>query len=306
MDYFSRNKNKQPAKRQTKLMQGQDEYSFRRSRTLTGSISSDVRSVAEYNSNLKSPRLKLHKLRRHQKIVASSLVIVLLFVTGLGWMVGQFIRVPSDFQYSQEMNLIPPSQQYAQVVNEYFAKYPTERFLFRLESERLNAFMIERHPEVKDVRLSSPMPGVFSAELYFRKPLLTWQSFEKQLYIDEEGVSFERNYFLEPSVVVDDQSGITLDNSNVVASGRFIQFLGRVVSSVASEGMSVQKIIIPADTARQVDVQLVGRDYPIKTHIDREPSSQAKDLVSAIRHLDKNGVVPDYVDVRIAGKAYYR
>lgn len=306
MEFLRRKKPETPPRRRPALMAGQDAYTFRRSRTLTGSASSEVRSAAEDRSHLISPRLKLHQLQRHQRLVAASLFISILFVSGLGWMVGQFIRLPETHLYSQQLNAQPDTAKYHQAIKDYFAMYPTERFLFQLQEDRLVKHVSSQYAEIEDVKISSPMPGVFATRLTFREPVLSWQSDGRQLYIDRHGVAFRDNYFMEPAVAVDDQSGIQLDNTNVVASGRFIGFLGRIVSSINAAGMKVEKIIIPTGTTREVDVQLQGHNYPVKTHIDREPISQAHDIVHAVRHLDGKGVMPEYIDARVAGKAFYR
>jgi hypothetical protein len=55
-----------------------------------------------------------------------------------------------------------------------------------------------------------------------------------------------------------------------------------------------------------VDIYLSGREYPIKTHIDRHPFVQASDVVGAIRYIETHGISPVYVDARVEGKAFYR
>lgn len=307
MEFLRRKEKRQDEQRHPNLMAGQDGYTFRRSRTLTGSASSGVNAVAQQDrSHLTSPRLKLHQLQRHQRGVVVALLISILAVVNLGWMVGQYINTPEEFTYTQRMNDQPDTLRYKKAIEEYFDIRPTERFLFKLDQQRLSAFVSERHPEVEKVAVASSTPGLFDVEVYFREPVLAWQSGDSHLYVDKHGVAFHENYFLEPHVAVDDQSGIKLDNSNLVASGRFIEFLGQVVSSVSATGLKVDKVIIPMGTTRQVDIKLESYPYPIKTHIDREPMSQAQDIANAVKHLDGKRVTPEYIDVRVAGKAFYR
>jgi hypothetical protein len=75
-------KKQQEAGRRPQLMEGQNDYLFRRSRTLTGSVSSEVRAAAEAASHLQSPRLKTHKLKQHRRGIAGSLVVVALLIGG--------------------------------------------------------------------------------------------------------------------------------------------------------------------------------------------------------------------------------
>lgn len=306
MNFFKSRNKETPVRRQPTLMSGQDAYTFRRSRTLTGSLSSEVRTIAEDHSQLKSPRLKLHQLQRHRRLVATGLGLSLILVVGLGWLVGQFIRLPDDITYTQALNAQPDSAQYNETIQKYFAIHPTERFLFRLQPERLTDFVSDNHAEVESVVVEKRTVGAFDVAFVLRQPVLSWRSGDSQLYVDTSGVPFRDNYFTEPRVAVDDRSGIKLEDTNVVASNRFIEFLGRIVGGVSQAGLNVDKVIIPAGTTREVDLQLASRAFPIKTHIDREPSSQAQDVVNAVRYLDSKQVVPQYIDVRIAGKAFYQ
>ncbi len=308
MSLFKRkNNSKSDSKqRQPTLMAGQDSYSFRRSRTLTGSMSSDVTTVAEKNSQLQSPRLKTHQLHRYRQGIIATLTISLVVIAGLSWIVGQFIIVPNDFTYTQQLNAQPPSQSYAQTIQKYFKKNPTQQFLFQLDRDGITRSLTEKHPEVKAVLVEKLQFGNFDIAVTLRQPVLSWQSGDKQLYVDDSGTAFKDNYFLEPKVSVEDQSGIKIDNANSVASGRFIRFLGQIVSGINTSGLVITKIIIPTGTTREVDLQLDQRRYLVKTHIDRDPAVQAQDVINAVRYLEGKGITPLYLDARVAGKAYYK
>lgn len=80
----------------------------------------------------------------------------------------------------------------------YFDEHPTERFLFRLNDQKLNSIVNAAHPELQSLAISSPMPGEFQVATTFREPLLSWKSGDAQLYIDKEGYAFRQNYFTEP------------------------------------------------------------------------------------------------------------
>ncbi len=293
--------------RQPASSTGQNDYAFRRSRTLTGSASSSVTSAAEGNTHLSSPRLRLHQLHRHRRGVLFGLVGSACAIVLLGWTVGQYVRLPDDFSYKQPLNAQPTTNEYTQAIATYFNAHPTERFLFNLQHDRLNQQIIQQHPEVQSVKLAQLSPGQFDVTVSFREPLVSWKSGDRQMYVDADGIAFHENLFTEPAVVVDDQSGITLDGSNAVASGRFITFLGQLVSHVNEGGVGrVAKVIIPAGTTRQVDIQLEQRQYLIKTHIDRAPMAQAHDVIKAVQYIEGRGGTPEYIDVRVAGKAFYR
>lgn len=70
-------------------------YAFRRNRTLTGSLSSDVVSATEQRAELRSARMQAHDLRKHRRKLSSILFIVLLIVAGLGYLIFESIALPN-------------------------------------------------------------------------------------------------------------------------------------------------------------------------------------------------------------------
>lgn len=88
---------KTPA-RQPRLMAGQgEEYVFRRSRTLTGTTSSNVSPVQTQvrQRDLKSPRLKLHELHAHRRRLSLTFVLVLILSLGSLYAIGTSLATVS-------------------------------------------------------------------------------------------------------------------------------------------------------------------------------------------------------------------
>ena len=69
--------------------------------------------------------------------------------------------------------------------------------------------------------------------------------------------------------------------------------------------MHLEKIVLPAGLTRKVDVYLKGRAYPIKTNVDRDPAQQVEDIKKTLGFLDQRGITPQYIDVRVSGRAFY-
>lgn len=70
-------------------------------------------------------------------------------------------------------------------------------------------------------------------------------------------------------------------------------------------GYKVSRAIVPIGTTREVDIYLDGMETYFKIHIDRSTSESAEDAVRMIQYLDARDIHARYVDVRIAGRAYY-
>jgi len=281
-------------------------YVFRRSRTLTGTTSEKVTAGAQARSQLKTSRLQVHELHQFRHRIMRILGVVAVFVALLSYLILVYIGT-FKILYSQPGGS-PQTTAYQQTAQQYFAKHPLERFGFSVNRKQFVSNMEAAHPELLSVDIDRNWyGGNVSFVLQFRRPLLVWETGGHRFYVDDQGVAFEYDHFGGTHVSVSDQSGISpSDSGGSVASNRFINFIGKMVGAVnAGDKGSVTDIIIPA-ASREVDLKLQGRGYPIKTHTDRDPLKQAEDIINALKWFDGKKITPQYVDVRVEGKAYFK
>jgi hypothetical protein len=299
-------KKKNEPTRQPRLLDGQNDYVFRRSRTLTGSISTEVNATAEHRGQLKTDRLKLHELKAHRRSLLRMLSVVVLVILALGFLIANFVLSPSVVAGQPGVHQ-PDVKAYQNTILKYFNDHPMERFGFLLDSANLQAQLKASHTEVANTTIERDWyGGNLRVTLFFRKPLLMWRTGSKQFYVDAQGIAFAYNHFAEPDVAVTDQTGLPPDQSGIIASTRFIRFLGRMVGAVNDYKKGrVTSVIIPPST-REIDLRLEGREYPIKTNSDRDPLQQAEDIANALAFLDSHGIKPQYIDARVAHKAFYK
>jgi cell division septal protein FtsQ len=292
--------------RNPRLMEGQDSYIFRRSRTITGTKSPDVTASAAHRGHFKTERITLMELREHRQQILRFLTGCVLASMILGFLVVNFIVSP-QVQTPQKGTRQPIIADYQKSIYHYFDDHPFERFGFLLRPDGVEAQIVRDHPEVRAVSIARDWyGGDVRFSIAFRTPLLVWKTGTKQFYVDAQGVAFNYNHFAEPTLAVTDQSGIPPDQSGVVASSRFIKFLGQIVAAVNGYGKGVvEQVIIPAAT-REIDLKLAGREYIIKTNTDRDPLQEAEDIANALKHFDQRGLKPEYIDVRVAHKAFYK
>lgn len=296
-------------RRNPQLMRGQDEYAFRRSRTIIGSTSSQIKASSEQQAQLKSPRLKAQELRQHRRKISLVLLACLAGVALLGWLLTQFVAT-TEVKVAGVRSVVS-ADEYNNAIQVYFNEQPLERFQFALNEKALIGYVQQSHPEVKEVS-SEPNAaiGKGSFVITMREPAVGWNVGGRQYYVDTEGASFAKNYYDTPNVVVEDESGITPEatENRVVASNRFLSFLGRIVGLTSQSGIGgVEKVTIPAGIgSRSVELKLTDREYPIRMHIDRDPAAQVEDMKQAVQFFEQHGLTPQYIDVRVAGKAFYR
>ena len=280
-------------------------YTFRRNRTLTGSLSSRVESVGEVNAELRSPRVQVHGLRRHRRRVAAILCAILLLSAGMCYLIYQSIALP---RVKVDTPIAPDRAIYETKIQEYLSKRPMERYRFSVNVDDLTTYLqINGLPEVSSVSPDTDFDGLGATvfRLNMRRPVVSWKSGPNQVYVDDKGNAFNRNYYSEPTVQVVDNSGIQAKDNQVLASNRLLSFTGKVIGAMSANGFSATKVILPVDTTRQVEVVVENVNYPIKFSIDRSVGEQSEDASRAIRYIDSQAIVPQYVDVRVSGRAYY-
>ena len=145
---------------------------------------------------------------------------------------------------------------------------------------------------------------MFSVSL--RHPLASWTIDNTQYFVDEKGVSFQKNVFYSPAISISDESGVPVTAGVSIASNRFLSYVGQTIGAFQAEGVRVEKVIIPANTTRQIEVVLAGQGYPLRLSIDRQIEGQVEDGVRAVRYIEAQGKSPKYIDVRVSGKAFYK
>lgn len=295
--------------RQPKFDAGEQSYAFRRSRTITGSATDSVRAASESRAQLQSPRLHEHSLRKHRRKLLGYLFLCLLACGALWYVITSYIgsTITTATMSTQPVKQALDTKRYEALVNAYFADRPFERFSFALNEETFSNYMRAHADEVSDAQLDKGKAfGSAELSLALREPVAAWTIRNQQYFVDSDGNAFTVNYFASPNVVVTDKSGINAD-AGVVTSTKLLRFIGRVVTIVNASGLPVvQAVELPANSTRQVDFKLKDKNYIIKAHLDRDPAGQAADIINAVTYVQEKNLRPEYLDVRVSSKAFYR
>lgn len=283
----------------------EDPSAFRRNRTLTGSPSSHVRGAVEHAGQMKSGRVQAHELSvRRRRLgglfaLATGVSLVLLIVV-LNFTATVAVDTPG---VTRAVN----STRYSESINDYLAYRPIERIRLFTDNKQLTAHVAHEHPEVSSVAVNGGAGFAVSVfEVQLRKPLAAWTINDRRYYVDAKGVSFELNQYESPEISVVDDSGVPVAAGVSIASNRFLSYVGRTIALFQAQGVEVSKVVIPFNTTRQIEVVLKGRDYPVRLSIDRQVGVQVEDAVRAVRYVDATQKTPQYIDVRVSGKAFYQ
>jgi hypothetical protein len=275
---------------------------FRRSRTLTGSISSRVAAAVENVSQLKSPRLEEHELRGHRRKLTMLLGASVAVIVALVWL------IDSTIVFIQASDDSPVKARQLALVEEYLQQHPAQRFSFALDQAQLTRAVQAKAPEVASVTIQGDDKyALYTVSVAERTPIAQWKLGQDVYLVDAEGVAYQDgNVSTVGLLQVKDESGLPLA-SQKVASKRTMQFIGRVVAQLQVQGAgTVVEVILPTGLLKQIDIVLESRPYRIKLHTDRSPEGQAADILATLRFIDARQIVPAYIDARVEGKAFYR
>lgn len=277
--------------------QPSNHQAFRRSRTI-GSRRPDAGQ---------SERQAAWELRIKRRKVLSGLFVSLGSIAGIVLLLGQLTASVQVVAPDQNSLSDEASDRYQEVLDGYLASRPLERLRFLMDKNSLQTYLLEQAPEIQSAEVVYGGALVTSdLRLSFRQPVLRWASAGKNYYVDGQGVTFERNYFEEPPIGVEDQSGVEPEVGQAVVNHRFLSFLGQVSAEFDSSELRVNRIVLPEGTVRQVDFGIEGRSYVVRMTVDRGVAEQTSRAIKTMDYLASRGVSPTYIDARVDQRVFYK
>jgi len=301
---FSRQKKQDVPSRRTANTESRpastlDNSQFRRNRTMSGVVRPDQPGA--------SPRAHVHHLTRRRQKVSGILFLVIGIMVLLIILITQLTARVVVAGSTKALSTPIDTGAYEKVINDYLGIHPSARFRAALNEDDLSDYASTIVPEVSRIEQTG-VENIIDTRytITFRQPIAGWQINGRQYFVDELGVVFQKNYYETPSVQIIDQSGVSPEQGSTVASARLLSFVGRVVALSKDGGYQVTEAILPVGTTRQLEVRLKDVRPLVKLSIDRGAGEQVEDMTRALRHLTSKGQSPEYVDVRISGRAVYK
>ena len=271
---------------------------YRRNQTLSGVNRTPLTDT---------PRGQAHQLTVQRRKVGGIFAIVLVTVILLAILLSQLMAQVSVTSSTKQLTTSFKGENYEKEVNNYLGLHPAERLRFALNEEALSTFVSTALPEVQSIKVSG-VKDVVDTEftVTFREPVAGWQINGKQFYVDAAGVVFETNYYGVPGVQIVDESGVSPEEGTTVAGSRLLGFLGKVVAQAGERGYKVTQAILPAGMTRELDIQLKDIPTRVKLSTDRGAGEQVEDMSRALAYLKSKTLSPEYIDVRVSGRAAYK
>lgn len=120
------------------------------------------------------------------------------------------------------------------------------------------------------------------------------------------GVIKEREEAAKPVPVLEPTVAILDENAGENVSQRVKDFVARLEDDAKEYDLEIERVVLPYQMVREVDVYVKGHSEYYKMSLDRSSSVQAEDMSRMIRYLTEKKLSPSYVDLRVEGKAYYK
>lgn len=251
-----------------------------------------------------SERSKSQKLVVRRRKLSTFLAVLAIFIVLIFVFLFQFIsKVSVTSNQSKNQNF----SKYEKAIEEYLNVNPSERILSNLNKKSLLEDIQKDNPEVLAIS-NIEFNGLTSYKVYldFRKPVASWLVNGEEYFVDSEGVSFRANNFEKPALSIIDDSRATISAGKNVASSSFFSFIGKLVSASSKHGLDISKIRIPPLSLRQVEVSVNNVSYFARMSTVDSAEGQVINLKKAIEYFRANKISPNYIDLRIEGRAYYK
>jgi cell division septal protein FtsQ len=178
--------------------------------------------------------------------------------------------------------------------------------LFSLNTKQIEQTAQKQNPLIESIHIRLSIPLRLVAVVQLQHAQLRWRSGVENFAVSDDGRAFR-------TVTQDDgQFAQVVDNSNIpihegqqVASGQFVKFVREINSEMPAISGPISNYDI-YDTTFELSA-VTSNGYRIKFDTTRSSQDQLHDL-KAVLDLAKrqNKKINEYVDVRIAGRAFYK
>ena len=246
---------------------------------------------------------------RFGAIIAFAAVILLL-VSSI-----QVDMKPRVVILNQDQSLqLHTASEYQTTAEQVMKKSWTNTNKLTIDTRSVGIQMQLAHPEIADVSVALPLVGQrLVMFLQLTEPQLILSGKDGLAYvIDENGRALVDVANAGTNVVhglptISDESSLAMDVGKVALPQEDVAFIKTVLYQLNQSGIPLGRISLPSG-GRELDIYVSGQPYFIKFNLEENtPKQQVGSFLAVDKHLQKKGEKPkEYIDVRLAGRAYYR
>lgn len=163
----------------------------------------------------------------------------------------------------------------------------------------------EEDPALKDVAVKRKGLHELVVTATLKQPSLGWNTGNQVYVLDRDGTVIGTVTGTTAFPVVVDGSNVPVQSGQRVVSAHFVEFVQQMVPALAAAGIGVTRLDIK-DTTLDLSAQ-TNKGYKLLFDTARGADEEVADLAAVQRLLVTQKKTPaEYIDLRIAGKAYYK
>lgn len=243
--------------------------------------------------------------RRSVLVTLRNGLIIILLLTGLVY--SQIVKAEPKLEVN-DTSYHSPQDYRAAVVNDL--KALRNKSKLTLDKRGITDSLKRKFPEIAAVRIDLPL---FSQQptikLNVAAPTFNLSSGGNLYVVGANGVVAATSASLPgaaklPSLI--DQSGFSAAPGKQVLGSQAIGFINSLLAQCQKAGVKVQSLTLPASPS-ELDLRAETSAYFVKFDLNGDVLIQTGQYLAAKHKFDTEGSPPSqYLDVRVAGKIYYK
>lgn len=227
-------------------------------------------------------------------------VVMILLVLVVGWGIGRMSTI-------DKVEVAAPSR--AGEIQSAALKLTDSNWKWgnqlTFDAESFTSRLKEEDPALKDVSVKRKGLNTLVVTATLKQPSLGWNTGNQTYVLDRDGTIIGTVTGSPAFPVIVDGSNVPVQTGQRVVSANFVQFVQQVVPALAATGITVTRFDIK-DTTLDLSAQ-TNKGYKLLFDTSRGAEEEVADLRAVQRLLASQKKVPaEYIDLRIAGKAYYK
>lgn len=167
-----------------------------------------------------------------------------------------------------------------------------------------------KFPEVRSARVELPFfsekPVVW---LNISSPVFQLVNKQDNYIIDDQGVAVAAAKDLpsiKSAITVQDQTGFEIRVGQQVLDSGGVTLINNLIAQLKLSKIPVSSLTLPP-RAQEMDLMTADRPYYVKFYLGGDSQSQIGQFLAARHQFAKTGKSPtEYLDVRVAGKIFYK
>ena len=179
----------------------------------------------------------------------------------------------------------------------------TQGNLLTLDTTKLTTSLIAADPQLKAVVIHRQWPHSISVVVTEKQPALAWSTGNQNYLLDRDGTVIGTLPPGSTLPTVVDGSNLPVQKGQQVVTASFVSFSNELLADLPQTGLKVTGLRVQ-DTTFDLYVQ-TNKGYQLIFDTTRPAADEVADLKTVEKTLGAK-VPAQYIDMRIAGKAYYQ